>query len=113
MAKAQMPTALICASDSIAFGVIDFAKERGLECPRDFSVIGFDDGPWAMACSPKLTTIHQPLDALTENAVAILASSIMDAGSGHCQRCFLSAYLKVRESTAPIRRERQPRKATK
>ena len=103
MAKKQMPTALICASDSIAFGAMDHAKEQGLKCPRNISIIGFDDGPWAMACSPKLTTIRQPLGALIEHAVALLGNSIKDPGANHRQRLFLTGYLKVRESTAPAR----------
>jgi DNA-binding LacI/PurR family transcriptional regulator len=39
------PTALICASDNIAFGALYYAKEQGLDCPKDLSIMGFDDGP--------------------------------------------------------------------
>lgn len=102
IAQDQRPTALICATDSIAFGAIDSIKEHGLDCPRDISVIGFDDGPWALASFPKLTTIRQPLGALSEKAVEILDNSIVHPEENHAQRCLLTPVLKVRESTAPL-----------
>ncbi|MDK6932841.1 substrate-binding domain-containing protein, partial [Klebsiella aerogenes] len=38
-----LPTAFICFSDVIAFGVMDAARQSGLQIPRDISVTGFDD----------------------------------------------------------------------
>ena len=103
MGKDSMPTALICASDNIAFGALDHAKDHGVRCPKDVSIIGFDDGPWAIACSPKLTTVRQPLGALTARAVEIIMQAVADSGADHRQRVNLAAVLNVRESTSYAR----------
>lgn len=96
-----VPTALVCASDNIAFGALDYAKGQGVDCPKGISIIGFDDGPWAIACSPKLTTVRQPLGALTERAASILVNAAVDPGEGlHIE---LPTSLNVRESTAYVR----------
>jgi DNA-binding LacI/PurR family transcriptional regulator len=69
------PTAVCCANDEIAFGVIDGIRSAGLNCPNDLSVVGFDDGMWATACRPALTTVRQPLADLAERAVSLLVEA--------------------------------------
>ncbi len=51
-------TAIMCASDLIATGVIAEVLKHGLRVPEDISVIGFDDLPIASQLSPSLTTIR-------------------------------------------------------
>ena len=51
-------TAIMCASDLIATGVIAEVLKHGLQVPEDISVIGFDDLPIASQLSPSLTTIR-------------------------------------------------------
>ena len=58
--KLTLPTAVFCASDNIAFGVMRAILDSGLKVPEDISVIGFDDVEMASFCSPSLTTIHAP-----------------------------------------------------
>jgi len=69
------PTAICCANDEIAFGVIDAIRSAGLNCTNDISVVGFDDGMWATACRPALTTVRQPLSDLAERAVSLLVEA--------------------------------------
>ena len=104
LGKKSVPTALICASDNIAFGALDYAKDRGVNCPKDISIIGFDDGPWAIACSPKLTTVRQPLGALAARAMEIIMHTVTDSSADYRQRVNLPAVLNVRESTSFARR---------
>jgi DNA-binding LacI/PurR family transcriptional regulator len=73
--SSDRPTAVCCANDEIAFGVIDAARSAGLRCPNDLSVVGFDDGMWATACRPALTTVRQPLADLAERAVSLLVEA--------------------------------------
>jgi DNA-binding LacI/PurR family transcriptional regulator len=99
----DQPTALCCASDEIAFGAIDAARAAGLECPADLSVVGFDDGPWAMACRPTLTTIRQPLSDLAERAVGLIVEA--SGGSPASHRIVhgeMPAAMVIRESTRSI-----------
>lgn len=102
--SAAKPTALCCASDEIAFGLIDAARAAGLRCPEDISVIGFDDGPWATVTQPKLTTIRQPLADLAERAVGRLVEMVNMRPGAHALpgQKDLTASLVIRESTQAI-----------
>lgn len=68
----KRPTAVICSSDDIAAGVIAIAHEMGLELPRDLSVAGYDDTALARKLWPPLTTVHQPVEQMAEQAVRLL-----------------------------------------
>jgi DNA-binding LacI/PurR family transcriptional regulator len=57
---AEPPTAIFAASDSQAIGVLEAAHQRGVDVPRDLSVIGFDDIRSARGMG--LTTVRQPLE---------------------------------------------------
>ena len=101
----ERPTAVCCASDEIAFGAIHAARIMGLRCPKDISIVGFDDGLWATACRPALTTIRQPLADLAERAVSLLVEAANAPGKNH--RPVLNdmpAAMVIRESThsAPL-----------
>lgn len=55
-----VPTAVFALGDAIAFGLIEAAQARGLNVPRDLSVIGFDDIDIHARTEPGLTTVRQP-----------------------------------------------------
>lgn len=94
------PTAVCCANDEIAFGVIDAARSAGLSCPNDLSVVGFDDGMWATACRPALTTVRQPLADLAERAVSLLVEAATRPPSPHARFAGdMPAALVIRDST--------------
>jgi DNA-binding LacI/PurR family transcriptional regulator len=100
----QRPTAFCCASDEIAFGAIDAARGAGLECPRDISIIGFDDGLWATAARPTLTTVRQPLAELAERAVGLVIEAATTSGSSLLRvQSDMPAALVIRESTRAAR----------
>ena len=103
-AKKQMPTALICDTDFIAIGAMNQARDNGINCPNDISIIGFDDDSWATACSPKLTTIHQPLEELAVRSFKILTESILDSSADFRQHVILDTDLKIRKSVVSPRR---------
>lgn len=68
-ARTQRPTAVFCANDDIASGALRAFHERGLRCPRDISVIGFDDFLVARYTTPQLTTIAQPIAEMVRVAI--------------------------------------------
>ena len=73
----ERPDAVFVASDHMALGVMDVLRfELGLGVPHDVSVVGFDDVPHAAAPSYRLTTLHQPVDQMVENAVQQLLERI-------------------------------------
>lgn len=75
---AEPPTAIFCANDGTAFGVIQAAHALGLSVPGDLSVVGFDDHYLSPVFRPPLTTVRQPLDAMGAAAVRAL----VDAANG-------------------------------
>lgn len=91
-------TAIICASDLIAAGVIDELQKRGIHVPGEVSVIGFDDLPIAAQLSPALTTIRQDRIDLGKSAFLLLDGLIHDVSTS---KLLLRAKFIVRESTGP------------
>src|SRR5262249_43529026 len=54
------PTAVFASNDDMAAATISVAHRRGLDVPRDLTVVGFDDTPLAVTLWPPLTTVRQP-----------------------------------------------------
>ena len=57
--QTKQPTAFLCFSDLMAFGVMRAVKEAGLRIPEDISITGFDDLVLSGYTQPQLTTIRQ------------------------------------------------------
>ncbi len=64
--KNDQVTAFFCCNDLMAFGVISALKKTGIHCPRDISVMGYDDDRRAESFEPPLTTIRAPHYDLTK-----------------------------------------------
>ena len=69
----EKPTAIICANDAIARGVIFRMRKRGAKVPEDFSVTGFD-GDAMEYFYPQLTTVVQNVDVIA-NELFLCATS--------------------------------------
>ncbi|MGP6170334.1 LacI family DNA-binding transcriptional regulator [Microbacterium sp. A196] len=80
-AALESATAVFCANDQMALGLMRALAEHGSRVPEDVSVIGFDDVPDAANYRPPLTTIRQDFPALAEAAVAALIAGIEHAES--------------------------------
>jgi LacI family xylobiose transport system transcriptional regulator len=93
------PTAVFAGSDLHALGVLEAARLEGLRVPADLSVVGYDDVPLAQWSSPPLTTVHQPLRQMAEEATRMLFRP--DGPGRTARRIELATHLVVRQSTAP------------
>ncbi len=94
------PTAIFCANDDMAAGVLRVAMRLGIRIPEDLSIAGCDDISLARQLNPSLTTIRQPLDAMAEAA----ALALIEGARGAAHEPGLEVVpgeLKIRESTAP------------
>lgn len=98
-------TAVLAANDLIAIGVIDAAGQRGLSCPRDLSVVGFNDIEYVRRLQPPLTTIRIPHYEVGRRAAELLLAMVEDPNR-HPEIVMLSGELVVRGSTSPPRRRR-------
>ncbi|MFI7700222.1 LacI family DNA-binding transcriptional regulator [Nonomuraea sp. NPDC049480] len=93
-------TAVVAGNDLIALGCYDVFAERGLSCPGDISVIGFNDMPFLDKLRPPLTTVAVPHHDLGAEAARMLLDCIDEPGRP-ARSLLLPATLIVRGSTAP------------
>jgi LacI family transcriptional regulator len=100
LAGPNPPTALLCANDLMAVGVLEYARTHGLSAPQDISVVGFDDVPFASLLTPRLTTVRQPAAEMGRAAADILFALIRDDGEEVVVPQF-DVELKIRDSVAP------------
>jgi len=70
------PTAIFAASDYVALGVLNAGHNLGMSIPKDLSLVGFDDMPFAALLSPPLTTVRQPIRELGEAGTSFLLQLI-------------------------------------
>ncbi len=56
----EPPTAIFTANNLLTVGALRGIKERGLDIPRDLSLVAFDDMEWFSLINPKLTAAAQP-----------------------------------------------------
>ncbi len=103
--KDTLPTAFVCINDNTAIGVISALRLRGFEVPADFSVIGFDDIPFASHITPGLTTVRQPRHLIGEKAMGELLDRIADR-TRPAKTHLLHGDLVVRESCGSAVRKR-------
>ena len=98
--KDTLPTAFFCYNDDTAIGVISALQIRGYRVPEDFSVIGFDDIPFANNITPALTTVRQPRNQIGTVAMGYLLDGLTGAESLP-RITMLHGDLVVRESCGP------------
>ncbi len=102
------PTAIIASNDDMAAAVVSVAHRRGLDVPRDLSVVGFDDSSAATTVWPELTTVNQPIAAMADAAIDVLLRDIRRRGEGTrvLSDHVVPHRLVIRDSVAPPRRRR-------
>jgi LacI family transcriptional regulator len=109
LARKRIPTAIFASNDDMAAAAISVAHRRGLDVPRDISVVGFDDTPIATTVWPELTTIRQPIAAMAEAAINLLLHKIRRPKDRHIHQPVdqLVPYVLVkRDSVAPPRKDK-------
>jgi DNA-binding LacI/PurR family transcriptional regulator len=87
--------AVVAANDNMAAGALRVLRDAGRSVPGDVAVVGFDDLPVAMYTDPKLTTVHQPVQALGREAARML-TELLDGGRP--EPFILPTRMVVRES---------------
>jgi LacI family transcriptional regulator len=75
-------TAIFCCNDEMAFGVIRKLNDLQIACPGDISVVGFDDISRAEACTPPLTTVHDPVYEMALEGARLLVDHLTTGAGG-------------------------------
>ncbi|WP_203791621.1 LacI family DNA-binding transcriptional regulator [Paractinoplanes rishiriensis] len=98
-------TAVFCANDRIALGVLRALHEAGRSVPDEVSVVGFDDTPEAGYFFPPLTTIRQDFAELGRRSLALLLERLAAPDDRAArQPTLLTPELIVRTSRSPRHR---------
>jgi LacI family transcriptional regulator len=98
-AKSVAFTAVVCANDEMAAGAMAAAHERGLELPRELSIVGFDDAPISRYVYPKLTTVHYPIADMAGMAARWVLKHVYEHEQVDVQQAF-EPKLVTRDSVA-------------
>jgi len=93
-------TAIVAANDLLALGCYDAVRERGVRCPDDVSIVGFNDMPFIGRLLPPLTSVRIPHREIGTAAADLLLGQLAE-GDGSANEVLLAPALVIRESTAP------------
>lgn len=99
--SAELPTAVICASDIIAIGAKNCAEDLGYRIPEDLSIVGFDDIELATLVRPKLTTVQVSFETMGSKAMETLLQSIEGSDNVRLEN-YLDYRLIVRDSVRVV-----------
>jgi LacI family transcriptional regulator len=112
LALAPRPTAVMCANDLLALGVLRGLAGTGIAVPDEMALVGYDDVEFASMLSPSLSSVRQPKYELGVAAAELLLEEV--AGPRHEHRAVrFEPELVVRASSAPpgLARRAQPARA--
>jgi LacI family transcriptional regulator len=98
----QKPTAVFCANDLLALGLIRSLMQRGLSIPGDMAIVGYDDVEFASVLSTPLTTIRQPKYELGRAAAELLLEEAAHPDTHQHRHIVYQPELIVRESTSTV-----------
>lgn len=83
LALEPRPSAIVCANDLLALGVLKGLANTGLSVPHDLAVVGYDDITFASMLSPALTSVRQPKYELGAAAASLLVEEALGADHEH------------------------------
>lgn len=98
LSLAKPPSAIFALNDDMAIGVMQAARERGLELPRDLSVVGFDDLPMAARVWPNLTSVRLPIRDMGRMAAEKLLAPLRGVDPAKLQQQEVRPALVTRKS---------------
>lgn len=108
LARARLPglppfTAVFAESDAMAIGFMRAAAERGLSCPNDYSIIGFDNNlEFTPYCQPSLATFEQHLNLLGEETARVLLELLEGRVAGAPPRLIDTSFLERESLGCPV-----------
>jgi LacI family transcriptional regulator, galactose operon repressor len=100
--RSYRPTGVVCGNDEIAVGLLEALAKDRIDCPREISVVGFDDSRLAPRVYPPLTTVRQPTTEMGRGAVELLTACFRDPdGKAKVEHRVFPAEVVNRQSVAP------------
>jgi DNA-binding LacI/PurR family transcriptional regulator len=109
LARSRLPalprfTAVFAESDAMAIGFMRAASERGLSCPRDYSLIGFDNNlEFTPFCQPALSSFEQHLDVVGEETGRLMLDLLEERDTGPRSRITEASFIERESLDRPPR----------
>ena len=98
--RSRRPTAVFCANDLVALGMLQGLTRQRARVPDDVALVGYDDIDFAAAAAVPLTSVRQPRQRLGRVAAELLMDEMRNPQHRHVRRVF-EPELVVRDSTRP------------
>jgi DNA-binding LacI/PurR family transcriptional regulator len=95
--RRDLPTALFCVNDIVAYGCAQALKDSGFSIPDDVSLVGFDDLPSNAFMSPPLTSMKVSKHCIGQRAMQLMALRLGDPGRPS-EKTLIGGSLVIRES---------------
>jgi DNA-binding LacI/PurR family transcriptional regulator len=99
LSERRRPTAVFCANDLLALGLLQEMTRQGLRVPHDIGIVGYDDIVYAGAAAIPLSSVRQPREQLGRAAAELLIEEISDDGSHRHRQVVFEPELIVRDSS--------------
>ncbi len=91
------PSAIFSVTDDIAVGVYQYAKEKGMDIPRDLGIVGFSNAEVSQYLNPPLTTMEQFAQDMGREAVQYFYKAL--SANGQVFQKSFNPHLVLRSST--------------
>jgi len=99
MPARSRPTAVFCANDLMALGVLQEMTRNHIAVPDDISIIGYDDIDFAAAAAVPLTSVRQPRQELGRTAARLLLDEAAGDETHRHRQVIFEPELVIRQST--------------
>lgn len=101
MPAPQRPSAVFCANDLLALGLLQEMSRRRWDVPADLAIVGYDDIDFAAAAAVPLTSVRQPRWQLGDAATRLLVEEVAAPDTHKHRQVVFEPELVVRNSTDP------------
>jgi len=105
------PTAVFCANDLLALGVLQEMTARRIRVPESIALVGYDDVDFAAAAAVPLSSVRQPRHQLGRSAAQLLLDETLGGEAHQHRQVIFEPELVVRESSQ-AQRHRPPRSSS-
>jgi LacI family transcriptional regulator len=99
MPREDRSTAVFCANDLLALGVLQGLTRRRVRVPDDMAIIGYDDIEFAAAAAVPLSSVRQPRHLLGQTAATLLLDEAHQPDTHEHRQVVFEPELVVRESS--------------
>jgi len=101
MAPPSRPTAVFCANDLLALGVLQEMTRQTISVPDEMAIVGYDDIEFAAAAAVPLTSVRQPRQELGRTAAQLLMDETNGSGRHKHRQVVFEPELEIRRSSQP------------